>query len=61
VRDIWDWGVCSVICNVRAAFGNGGCRPKCKVSRRREKILCLVDRGNEGNPVFGPYGVWRTS
>jgi hypothetical protein len=38
VRGIWDWGVCSVICNVRAALGTAGCGPKCEFSRRREEM-----------------------
>ncbi len=42
--------------NVSAAFDNAGCGPKCEFSRRREEMERLADHGNEGNPVFGPYG-----
>ena len=62
MRGIWDWGVCSLICNIRAAFGNAGCCPKCEFSRRSEEMERLADHGNEGNPVFGPYAAaadWR--
>ena len=38
VRGIWDWVVWSVICNIRAAFGNAGCGPKCALGRRREEM-----------------------
>jgi hypothetical protein len=64
LRGIWDWGVCSVICNVRAAFGSAGCGPKCEFSRRREEMEHLADQGSQGNPVFGPYAMpasWRRS
>jgi hypothetical protein len=48
-----------VICNVRAAFGNAGCGLKSEFSRRREELDRVADQGNEGNPVFGPYAVFR--
>lgn len=55
MRGIWDWGVCTVVCNVRAAFGKAGCGPKCEFSRTCEEMQRLADHGNEGNPVFGRY------
>jgi len=55
VRGIWDWGVCSVIRNVRAALCTAGCGPKSEFSRRSEEMDRLHDQGNEGNLVFGPY------
>ena len=55
MRGIWDWAVCSVIRNVRAALCTAGCGPKSEFSRRSERMARLHDQGNEGNLVFGPY------
>ena len=41
----------------RAPFGNAGYGLNCEFSRRREEMGRLADQGNQGNPVFGPYGV----
>jgi hypothetical protein len=57
VRGIWNWGVCSVVCTVRAALDGAGWGPKYEFSRRREEMGRLADQGNQGNPVFGPYEI----